>query len=74
MTEVCLSDVIVTQGFVGVKILHHLDNQTLCAARLVCTEWRKFIDAELLWWKRIIKGCHPRFAHFYLVYKTKYVI
>ena len=60
MLEVGISDVIVTQGYVGVKILDHLDNRTLCVARLVCEDWRKFIDAQLLWWNRIIEGCHLR--------------
>ena len=60
MLEVGMSDVIVTQGYVGVKILANLDNRTLCVARLVCEDWRKFIDAQLLWWNRIIEGCHLR--------------
>merc|ERR1712008_649766 len=46
----------------GVKILDNLDNRTLCVARLVCEDWRKFIDAQLLWWNRIIEGCHLRLS------------
>ena len=60
MQEIGISDVIVTQGYVGVRILQNLDNRSLCNSRLVCRDWQKFIDAQLLWWQRIINGCHSR--------------